>query len=237
AWKVVPRFLTKAPGPGQAKSIAVVGIENLTQDASLDWLNNGIVELLSTNLAQAKSLQVISSERVRGLIRERVKGEGHLPAGQAQDVAQAAHADLFVSGALLKVGEGLRLDLRVQETSTGKVILADKVEAPNAQAVFGMVDQATAGILADLAPGEASANTHVAAMLTSNVEALHAYEEGISLLDRVLMADAAKAFQRATELDPQFAMAWYRWASLLQVQLHDLAAARRACAKASALAE
>src|SRR5208282_3478027 len=115
--------------------------------------------------------------------------------------------------------------------------LADKVEAPNAQAVFGMVDQATAGILADLAPGEASANTHVAAMLTSNVEALHAYEEGISLLDRVLMADAAKAFQRATELDPQFAMAWYRWASLLQVQLHDLAAARRACAKASALAK
>jgi len=235
AWKVVPRFFSKTPGPGQAKSIAVVGIENLTQDASLDWLNNGIVELLSTNLAQAKSLQVISSERVRGLIRERVKGEGRLPPGQAQDVAQAAHADLFVSGALLKVGEGLRLDLRVQETSTGKVILADKVEAANAQAVFGMVDQATASLLAELSPGEASARPNVAASLTSNVEALHAYEEGLGYFDRVMLPDATQSFRRATELDPQFTMAYYRLAGALFPI--DFPAARQAIARAAELAD
>jgi len=235
AWKVVPRFFSKAPGPGEAKSIAVVEIENLTQDPSLDWLNNGIVELLSTNLSQAKSLQVISTERVRGLIRERVKGEGHLPAGQAQDVAQAARADMFVSGALLKVGEGLRLDLRVQETSTGKVILSDKVEAPNAQAVFGMVDQATAGLLADLSPGETPARPNVAASLTSNVEALHAYEEGLAYNDRLLLPDAIQSFRRATQLDPQFAMGYYGLG--LALAAIDVPAARESMQHATELAE
>jgi tetratricopeptide (TPR) repeat protein len=163
-----------------------------------------------------------------------VKGEGRLPAGQAQDVAQAAHADMFVSGALLKVGEGLRLDLRVQETSTGKVILADKVEAANAQAVFGMVDQATAGILAQLAPGESAARPNIAAMLTSNIEALHAYEEGNSFFDRVLADQAAKSYRRAIALDPQFVMAHVRLAEALAPD--DFPAARVEMGKAAELA-
>jgi eukaryotic-like serine/threonine-protein kinase len=164
-----------------------------------------------------------------------VKGEGRLPAGQAQEVAQAAQADMFVSGALLKVGEGLRLDLRVQETSSGKLLFADKVEAPNAQAVFGMVDQATAGILASLAPGEASAEPHAAASLTSNMEALHAYEEGLVYTDRLLTAEAVEAYKRAVELDPQFAMAHYQLAN--ELTYYDFPAARQAIALAAQLAE
>jgi tetratricopeptide (TPR) repeat protein/tRNA A-37 threonylcarbamoyl transferase component Bud32 len=234
-WKIGPRLLGRTSGPGNAKAVAVVEIENLTQDPSLDWLGNGVVELLSTNLAQAKSLQVISSERVRGIIRERVKGEGKLPVGQAQEVAQAAHADIYVSGALLKVGDGLRLDLRVQETGTGKVLLANKVEAPNAQAVFGMVDQATSGILAELAPADAAARPNVAAMLTSNMEALHAYEQGDSLVDRFLMEQAVESYRRATQLDPQFTMAYYRMSQALYT--YDAPAARKAIEHAAQLAE
>jgi tetratricopeptide (TPR) repeat protein len=235
AWKVFPAFFGKGRGPAEAKAIAVVEIENLTQDPSLEWLGNGVVELLTTNLAHAKSLQVISSERVRGLIRERVKGEGRLPSGQAHDVALAAHADMFVSGALLKLGQGLRLDLRVQETATGKLLFADKVEAANPQAIFGMVDQATAGILAELAPGESTARPNVAAMLTSNVEALHAYEQGNSYNDRYLVDEATRSYQRATQLDPQFAMAYYKLA-LSQISF-DVPAARRSIARAVQLSD
>jgi eukaryotic-like serine/threonine-protein kinase len=234
-WKAAPLIPRGTPSPTAQKALAVVEIENLSQDPSLDWLDNGVVELLTTNLAQAKSLQVISTERVRSIIRQRVKGEGRLPAGQAQEVAQAAQADMFVSGSLLKVGDGLRLDLRVQDTSTGKLLFADKVEAPNAQAVFGMVDQATAGILAELAPGEAAARPNVAASLTSNIEALHAYEEGNSFADRFLLAESIKAYQRAIQLDPQFAMAFSRLAGLLS--LDDPPAARQASAQAEKLAE
>jgi serine/threonine protein kinase/TolB-like protein/Flp pilus assembly protein TadD len=190
------------------KTIAIVEVENLTQDPSLDWMNSGVIELLTSDLAQTRQLEVISSERIRGLIRARVKGDAHLPADQARDVAQDAQADWFVSGALLKVGNGLRLDLRVQDTSSGQVLFSDKFEGENAQAVFAMADKATSGILGQLVPG-ASAVESSAAVLTSNVEALHAYEQGRDYMSRLLVDDAVKAYTRATQLDPQFAMAHY----------------------------
>ena len=234
-WKWAPVFPGRSRPPGIPKALAVVQIENLSADQSLGWLDRGVAELLTTDLAQAKSLDVISTERVRGLINRRTKGQGTLPPGEAQEVAKEAQADLFLSGALLKVGSRLRLDLRVQETSTGRVVFADKVEGDDAQAVFGMVDQATVGILNRLAPGEAPAELNVASSLTSNLEALRAYEQGLSYFDRYLIGEAEAAFRHATELDPQFAMAYAQLAGVLSIA--DLPAGRQGMARAAQLAE
>jgi tetratricopeptide (TPR) repeat protein/predicted Ser/Thr protein kinase len=220
---------------GARKALAVVSIENMTDDRSLEWLDRGVAELLTTDLAQAKTLEVISTERVRDLISRRTKGEGRLPANESQAVAKDAHADVFLSGSLLRVGSRLRLDLRAQDTATGVLLFADKVEGEDAQAVFGMVDQATAGILRRLEPNEAAAQPNAAASLTSNLEALRAYEEGVSYYDRVLLEEAVGAFRRATELDPQFAMAHYQLANVLY--LIDIPAARQAIARAAELGD
>jgi tetratricopeptide (TPR) repeat protein len=219
---------------GARKALAVVSIENMTEDRSLEWLDRGVAELLTTDLAQAKTLEVISTERVRDLINRRTKGEGRLPPGESQAVAREARADMFLSGSLLKVGSRLRLNLRAQETATGVLLFADKVEGEDAQAVFGMVDQATGGILKRLEPGEAAAQPNATSSLTSNLEALHAYEEGLSYLQRQSLDKAASAFRRATELDPQFAMAYYRLAGALWF---DFPAGRQAMARAAELAD
>jgi DNA-binding winged helix-turn-helix (wHTH) protein/tetratricopeptide (TPR) repeat protein len=221
--------------PGARKALAVVSIENMTEDRSLEWLDRGVAELLTTDLAQSKTLDVISTERVRELINRRTKGQGRLPPGETQAVAKEAHADMFLSGALLKVGSRLRLDLRAQDTATGVLLFADKVEGEDAQAVFGMVDQATAGILARLAPGEQAAQPNAAASLTANLEALRAYEEGESYFSRLLVDEAVRAFRRATELDPEFAMAHCQTAGALFIS--DLPAARQAIARAAQLAD
>ena len=233
-WKWGPSFTSRpARQPtGTGKALAVVQIENLSQDRSLEWLDRGVVELLTTNLAQSGTLQVISTERVRGLISRKADGEGRLPPDGAREVAEEARADMFLSGALLRVGERLRLDLRVQETATGKVLFADKVEGENAQAVFAMVDQATAGILEKLV-GEAPARPDAAAALTSNLEALKAYEEGLQYLDRYMTDKAEASFRRAIELDPQFAMAQFFLANATA----DLPKARAAMQRAAQLAE
>jgi tetratricopeptide (TPR) repeat protein len=229
------RLLRPPPALGARKALAVVSIENMTDDRTLEWLDRGVAELLTTDLAQAKTLEVISTERVRDLINRRTKGEGRLPPGESQAVAREAHADMFLSGSLLKVGSRLRLDLRAQDTATGVLLSADKVEGADAQAVFGMVDQATAGILARLAPSEAAAPLNVGASLTSNLEALHAYEEGVSYGRRLLLGEAVGAYRKATELDPQFAMAYYKLA--YDIYLIDLPAARQAIARGAELAD
>jgi tetratricopeptide (TPR) repeat protein/tRNA A-37 threonylcarbamoyl transferase component Bud32 len=235
---IIGYWLSRPPRAlGARKALAVVSIENMTEDRTLEWLDRGVAELLTTDLAQAKTLEVISTERVRDLINRRTKGEWRLPPGESQAVAKEAHADMFLSGSLLKVGSRLRLDLRAQDTATGVLLFADKVEGADAQAVFGMVDQATAGILTRLAPGEEAAKPNAAASLTSNLEALRAYEEGLSYWRRVLAEEAVAASRRATELDPQFAMAYYQVANELSVALYDLPGARRAIARAAELAD
>jgi hypothetical protein len=103
-WKWPKLFPSKSGTPSAAKALAVVEIENMSGDTSLNWLGGGVAELLTTNLAQARGLDIISTERVRGVVNRRTKGQGTLPPGEAQDVAKDAHADLFLSGALLKVG-------------------------------------------------------------------------------------------------------------------------------------
>jgi len=235
-WKWPGLFPGRGPGPAAAKALAVIEIENMSGDTSLNWLGGGVADVLTTDLAQGKGLEVISTERVRNLISRRTRGQGTLPPSEAQDVAKDAQADVFLSGALLKVGPRLRLNLRVQETSTGKVLYSDKVEGDSAEAVFAMADRATAGILSKFAPGEAPAQTNVAASMTSNLEALRAYEEGRSYFDRSMDDKAEAAFRRAIELDPQFAFA-YLYLSNELARHGDDVAARQAVAHAARLVE
>ena len=95
-----------------------------------------------------------------------------------------------------------------------------------------MVDEATAHIVSQLTPAEAAAQPN-AASLTSNLDALRAYEQGISYLERVFYDQAAASFRRATEFDPQFAMAYYQLAQLLS-HYRDR---REALARAAQLAQ
>ncbi len=212
------------------KAVAVIEIENHSQDPSLNWLGDGVVDLLTTDMAQAGNLDIISSERVRDLIGREVKPGQALAAGQAQAVARMAGADLFISGGFLKMGQGLRLDLRVQDTASGKVLLSEKVEGDSPQAVFSMVDETTDRIVARLSPGEPRPS---GGSLTSNFAALQAYEEGVSESNRALDKQAASSLQRAVALDPQFAMAYSELAKLLP----DYRARHEAITRAVSLAD
>ncbi len=232
-WQFTPVFRSRSAVRGAPKALAIIEIENLSQDPSLDWLGNGVVDLLTTDLAQAKGLDVISTERIRSLIGRELKPGESLPASQAQRVAKEAGADVFVSGALLKIGQGFRLDLRAQDTATGKVLLADKVEGDNPQAIFSMVDKATGRIVSQLVPAGPAVEANAAASLTSNLDALHAYEEGLSYADRFLLPQAIASFRRATQLDPEFAMAYYQ----LSNALTNLPEARQTIGQAAQLAQ
>jgi len=197
--------------PAGRGSIAVIEIENLSQDPSLDWMDRGISELLTTGLAQSAELEVISTERIRGLMGRRVKGDARLPAALVRDVAADANARYFVSGALMRVGPRLRLDVKVQDTSSGHVLFAHHVEGDDAQAVFRMADE-TAGMVASRVGGAAGKKPASSQGLTDNVEALKAYSEGMRFADRFLIGQAAQSFQKAFRIDPHFAMAHYQLA-------------------------
>ena len=106
------------------KAIAVLYFSNLSQDQSLNWLDNGLTDMLTTNLAQVKGLDVLSTERVMSAVQRASKDGKSMDPAQAQNVARDAGADAYITGALLKIGPTqLRLDVRAQDTGTGQILV------------------------------------------------------------------------------------------------------------------
>lgn len=201
------------PSAQQHKAIAVLYFSNLSQDPSLNWLNSGLTDMLTTNLAQIKGVDVLSTERVLTAVQRISKDPKNLDPTEAQKVAKDAGADAYVTGALIKVGPTqLRLDVRVQDTGTGQILFSDKLEGQDVQSIFGMVDRLTANIAGKFLP--ASAQPQQAPAIeqasTSNVEAYRHYQLGVDYARRFLNSEAKQELEEAVRLDPQFALAYLR---------------------------
>ena len=148
----------RSAGSLQHKSVAVLYFNNLSQDQSLNWLDNGLTDMLTTNLAQVKGLDVLSTERVMSAVQRASKDGKSLDPAQAQQVARDAGADAYITGALLKIGPTqLRLDVRAQDTSTGQILFSDKLEGQDVQSIFGMVDRLTASVAGSFLPASDAA--------------------------------------------------------------------------------
>jgi len=197
----------------QHKSVAVLYFNNLSQDQSLNWLDNGLTDMLTTNLAQVKGLDVLSTERVLSAVQRASKDGKSLDPAQSQQVARDAGADAYITGALLKIGPTqLRLDVRAQDTSTGQILFSDKLEGQDVQSIFGMVDRLTASLAGSFLPASdvPQKAPEIEQASTSNVEAYRHYQLGIDYGRRFLTPESIRELEEAVRLDPQFALAYMR---------------------------
>jgi serine/threonine protein kinase/tetratricopeptide (TPR) repeat protein len=206
-----PPRLTGAEGH---KALAVLYFSNLSQDPSLDWLNRGLTEMLTTNLAQVKGLDVLSTERILAEVqRQGMKDAKELNPASAVEVARNTGADAFITGTLLRVGpKQLRLDVQVQDTQSGQIVFSDKVEAADVQGIFSMVDAVTGRVAQRFVPAADMATNapSIEEAATSNLEAYRHYQLGVDFAHRFLMAEAVREMEEAVRLDPQFALAYWR---------------------------
>jgi len=219
-WFFRGRAARPASIPGH-KSIAVLYFSNLSQDQSLNWLDNGLTDMLTTNLAQVKGLDVLSTERVMGAVQRASKDGKSMDPSQAQQVARDAGADAYITGALLKMGPTqLRLDVRAQDTRTGQILFSEKLEGQDVQSIFGMVDRLTGSIASSFLPASdlPQKTPEIEQASTSNVEAYRHYQLGVDYARRFLTADAVRELEEAVRLDPGFALADLRLSDQYRMQ-------------------
>ena len=219
---------TLSGGSRPHKAIAVLYFNNLSQDQSLNWLDNGLTDMLTTNLAQVKGLDVLSTERVMGAVQRASKDGKSLDPARAQGVARDAGADAYITGALLKIGPTqLRLDVRAQDTGTGQILFSEKLEGQDVQSIFGMVDRLTASLASSFLPASELPQKapEIEQASTSNVEAYRHYQLGIDYCRRFLTSDGIRELEEAVRLDPQFALAYMRLADAVSTRKAICAAA------------
>ncbi len=250
-----------APPAGSSRpSVAVLYFENNTGNASLDWLRTGLTDMVVTDLSQLSDVEVLSTDRLHRILSELNRADDRIVSADVVDaLAQRAGVQTVLLGSYMKAGDTIRINVKLQEAKTGRLVTAERVEAAGETNLFAMVDelsrrirtrllpQAAEGTVREMLrpPGSADApagglDRGLKDVTTSSLEAYRHYSEGIALHQRLKEREAIPLLEKAIEIDPDFAMAFAKLAVIynnLQLPRESADYARRAFERADRLTE
>ena len=187
------------------ESIAVLPLENLSEEKENAYFADGIQDELLTNLSKIKDLKVISRTSVmqyKSGIRRNLK-----------EIAQELGVSKVVEGSVRRSGNHVRVSVQLIDALTDRHIWAENYDRTLADSIAMQGELATviaASVGATLTPQE---KARVQAQPTNNADAYDAYLRGraITLLDmdeRENADRAVRSYEEAVKLDPNFALAW-----------------------------
>ncbi len=191
--------------PAHELSIAVLPFENLSDDPQQEYFAFGIHDELLTRLSQIDALRVTSRTSVMPY-RDTRKS---LP--QIADELSVANV---VEGSVQKSGNVVHINVQLINARTDDHIWADTfTEELTADGLIGLQSEIARSVARALnATLTASEDRTIGRRPTENLAAYDAYLAGLAKQENWSVSDddreAAAHFSRATELDPDFALAW-----------------------------
>ena len=193
------------------RPLLVIPFGVIRGDASLDWLRQGSVDMLTRNLAQWRDVPVVDYEHTLDLIREAgLEGASTIGLSESRQLARQAKAGTVLLGQLQRNGDSIMVVARLYDVDDGSLVK----EIP----VSERADADTRWLFDDLAnqmlglAGGAPSNrkVQVARITTASVEAYRHYLHGARALHAWNLEAADSAFDRATKIDSTFALAYYK---------------------------
>ena len=197
----------------RSDTIAVMYFENLAGDAAFDWLEVGMVEMLTANLGHMEGMEVISSQRLSDILRQVTGGQARrVDRATATRVAQQAGAGRMLLGSVMGSGEQFRLNAELVNVETGHLLGTETIDIGPGGTIFALVDTLSQRLAERLGGGDdgESGGVSVTATLTSSLAALRLYVDGVEALNRLQYQRAAELLEAAVGVDTTFAMAYYQ---------------------------
>ncbi len=217
-------------------SIAVLPFANLSGDPEQEYFSDGITEDLITDLSKLSGLFVISRNSAF-LYKSK--------AVNPQQVSRELGVRYMLEGSVRKAGNRVRISAQLIDTTTGYHLWADRYDR-ELQDIFAVQDEVTQKIVAalqvTLTEGEQKRPRRPP---TNNLDAYEHFLRGLECYwrrTREANTQARRMFERAIELDPDFAAAhawlgraymieWaFQWSDDPQIPERAAALAQRAVA-------
>ncbi|HVQ27141.1 MAG TPA: hypothetical protein VMV01_18270, partial [Planctomycetota bacterium] len=206
---------TGAAGTDAAgRTVAVMGFENLSDPDDAEKLGRVLMGLVTTDLVESRGLDVLSTARVLAAIRE---AGGAVDRGfdlsVASRAATEAGADVMLVGQVNHDGERILLAAEMVDVSSGKTTGSIRREAGSSSELFALAGSIAAEIRRQLGVSTSGAGAErfdLAESLTSSPDAYRQYAAGELDLHLRHFAAASRHFEQAIDLDPSFALAYYR---------------------------
>jgi adenylate cyclase len=210
---VHPTAAAPAKTPDQ-KSVAVLPFVNLSDDKNSEYFSDGVSEELLTVLQKIPGMHVAARTSAFSF-----KGKN----ATAQEIGRKLGVAYLVEGSVRKSGDVVRIAARLTRAATGEELWSENydrklkdvfaVQTELAQTIVGQLRSRFGGAAPDLAAKETIQAEVKAAEKggTKSVEAHELYLQGRFFENRHSensTREALAAYQRAVQLDPEFALAW-----------------------------
>jgi tetratricopeptide (TPR) repeat protein len=198
--------------PPERPHLAVLPIQNNTSDDALIHLQDALTILIVSDLYQSKYIRVLTAERMNQIMKDMDKLDADsFTTDDLKKIASLDGVTHFLSGAVTKFGNKIRLNISLQEAGSWKTIWADQQDGSQND-IFLMVDMLTLKLKPQLNISDEQIaddfDKAVADVTTPNRRALEFYTQGHKAFNDTEWNLAIENFERATTLDPDFAMAY-----------------------------
>jgi TolB-like protein len=183
-------------------SIAVLPFHNLSSDRENDYFSAGMTEEIISKLSQIERLEVASRSSVASFTDR---------ARDVQRIGSELGVLYLLDGSVRRAGDRVRVSAQLVDGRTGRNLWSEDFDG-SLEDVFAMQEQTALQIAErldlELSPEE---QRRVKKRSTENVAAYDAYLRGMALSrewgDRARLEQAIGHFQRALDLDPNYAAA------------------------------
>ncbi len=183
-------------------SIAVLPFDNMSRDPEQEYFSDGITEDLITDLSKISGLFVMA------------RNSTFVYKGQAvdiQEVGQELGVRYVLEGSVRKANATVRITAQLVDTTTGGHLWAERYDR-DLDDIFAVQDEVVEKIVTSLAVTLTDEEqTLLVQELTDNLEAYDYHKRGDWYRRQLTQEDndqAQQMYEKAIELDPQFASAY-----------------------------
>jgi len=225
------RLYSPASTP-RIRSLAVLPLENLSNDPTQEYFVDGMTEALTANLAKIAALRVISRTSAM-----RYKGV-HKP---LKEIARELNVDGVIEGAVQRSANRVRITAQLIHAPTDAHLWADSYQR-DLQDILALQDEAARAIANEIKIKlTQNEQAHLTGARMVNPEAYEAYLKGRFYWSQRSEEGEKKGleyFQQAIEKDPGYALGYAGMAdSYIVLGVHGRAPVHEAFAKARAAAQ
>lgn len=197
--------------PLDKATIVIDGFINRTGDPVFD---DTIRQGLAIQLQQSPILRVVAEEQIRETLKMMGQSSGtELTPPVAREACQRTNAAILLSGSIALIGNQYELVLQAVDCATGELVASADARSQDKNHVLDAVSNLAADMRSKLGESLSSVRryaTPLAAATTPSLAALRGYTQGIQAQDNQFdYRDSISWFQKAIELDPNFAMAYW----------------------------
>jgi TolB-like protein len=182
--------------------VAVAEFDDASDDPSMLPLAKGLASMLVTDLARHPDVTVVERSRLSEILKEIELGQsGYMDPASAQQLGQGLGASHILTGTFSVAADRLRVDARMIEVATGKIVLAEQVVGTKSD-VFAL-EQTLAELLhrsLHLATPSPTTDRPTQIDLSMLVD----YGRAITLADEGRAEDAARALDALRSRAPDF---------------------------------